>query len=59
MEMGMNVTDSERCRVFVITYKSGVAGKDLARLLGCDAYFLKPLKRALFINRLQTFGLIT
>ncbi len=59
MERAMNVTDSERCRVFVITSNTGVAGKDLARSLGCDAYFLKPLKRVLFINRLQAFDLIT
>ena len=59
MERAMNVTDSEQCRVFMVTSNTGFAGKDLARSLGCDAYFLKPLKRVLFLNRLQTFGLIT
>lgn len=59
MELAMNVTETERCRIFVIASSTSVAGKDLARSLGCDAYFRKPIKRLLFINRLQTFGLFT
>ncbi len=58
MERAMNVTDSERCRIFMITSSTSVAGKDLARTLGCDAYFMKPVKRVLLMNRLQTFGLL-
>ena len=58
IERAMSLTDAERCRVFMLTSTTSVVGKNLSRSLGCDAYFLKPVKRALFINRLQTFGLI-
>ncbi len=58
MEKAMSITDAERCRIFMITADAGVTIKDQARALGCDAYFLKPIKRVLFKNRLQTFALI-
>ena len=58
MERAMSVTDAERCRIFMITTHTAIRGKDRARTLGCDAYFLKPFKRRLFINRLQNFGLL-
>ena len=59
MEGAMNLTDAERCRIFMITAHTAVRGKDRARTLGCDAYFLKPIRRVLFANRLHTFGFIT
>ena len=58
MERAMSVTDAERCRIFIITAHTAVKGRDRARTLGCDAYFIKPIRRVLFINRLQTFGLL-
>ena len=57
MEGAMNVSDAERCRIFMITSQTSVSGKDRARTLGCNAYFMKPIRRVLLINRLQTFGL--
>ena len=58
MEGVMSVTDAERCRIFMITADTAVTDRDRARTLGCDAYFLKPIRRGLFMNRLQTFDLL-
>ena len=58
MEGAMNVSDDERCRIFMITGHTTVTGRDRARTLGCDAYFLKPIRPGLFMNRVQTFGLL-
>lgn len=58
MEGAMSVTDAERCRIVMITAHTAVRGKNRARALGCDAYFLKPIRPAHFRNRLQTFGFL-
>ena len=58
MEVAMSVTNDERCRIFMITAHTAGSAKDRARTLGCDAYFLKPIRPAHFLNRLQTFGFL-
>lgn len=58
MEKKMNIEESERCRIIVVSASYDPVSKKLSQTLGSDAYVLKPIDQNQLLECIKTFGMI-